>query len=93
MAAKTIWFLVAALAILPYVALMVFYPYIRIGGFESAVSFLILFLPPSLIFGAILSFLLDSGEGRYDPKVLIRILFALNLVFYCVLFYSIFKNV
>ncbi|MDD5711105.1 MAG: hypothetical protein PHV43_03390 [Candidatus Colwellbacteria bacterium] len=93
MTAKTIWFLVGALAVLPYIALMIFYPYVRVGGFSSVFSFLMLFLPPALIFGVILSFLLDSGEGKYNPKVLIRILFAANLIFYCVLFYSIFINV
>lgn len=93
MTAKTIWFSVGVLAVLPYIALMVFYPYVRIGGFSAAFSFLMLFLPPALIFGVILSFLLDRGEGRYNPRVLIRVLFAANLVFYGVLFYSIFINV
>ena len=93
MAAKTIWFSVAVLAVLPYVALLAFYPYVRTGGLSSAFSFLMVFLPPALIFGAILSFLLDGGEGRYNPRVLIRVLFLLNLVFYSVLFYSVFAYV
>jgi hypothetical protein len=93
MTAKTIWPLVAVLAILPYVAVLVLYPYVRSGGLGSVLSFLMLFLPPSLIFGVILSFLADSGEGRYNPKVMIRILFLLNLLFYSMLLYSIFTYV
>ena len=90
MAIKTIWSLVAVLVVLPYVAALLLYPYLRSGGLASVFSFLILFLPPSLIFGAILSFLLDGGEGKYNPRVMVRTLFLLNLIFYSLLLYRIF---
>ncbi len=83
----------AVLAILPYATLLTLSPYIQTADFSSAFSFTLLFLPPSLIFGAILSFLLGGGEGRYNLRVLIRILFALNIVLYCILFYNIFTNI
>jgi hypothetical protein len=53
---KFVWVPVVVLALLPYVAAWVLYPYLRLSGWMTAVSLLILFLPPSLMFGVILSF-------------------------------------
>jgi hypothetical protein len=87
---KFVWVPVVVLALLPYVAAWVLYPYLRLSGWMTAVSLLILFLPPSLMFGVILSFLASGHRERYSPRTLVRVLFALDVVFYFLLLYRVF---
>jgi hypothetical protein len=42
------------------------------------------------MFGVILSFLASGHRERYNPRTLVRVLFALDVVFYFLLLYRVF---